>query len=199
MAFVASLFVFGFLSFLIFGFLTVIYESLPFCVVGLVIVLMISSTCAWLVFYDRNHEGRKEAFAITTLRVLHYYHSCWGWEQNIDDLYLEQVIDIDMSKSGYVTKKYNVGNIYFATRGGSRSSSGGATSVKFEFISDPKTKHEEFRDLIIEQLEGGELRYSIDKLERKVKVGAAPHTGGDEAREELREIKEILKRIEKKL
>jgi hypothetical protein len=165
----------------------------------LLISFGICTILVFLTFHSRNHKGRKEAYAITNLRVLHYFQSGWAWTQNIDDLYLEQIIDIDMTKSGYISKKYNVGNLFFATRAGSKPYSGGASSVKFTQISDPKKKLEEFRDLIIKQLGGGELAYNIDKRGMKSNIVADNSPDMAKTNKELKEIKEILKRIEKKI
>ena len=173
--------------------------GLHIIIIGEVIILLICGFFAYLVFYFRNHKNRKEANAITNQRILHYFHSAWCWTQNIDDIYHEQVIDVDMTKSGYIPKKFDVGDLHFRSRGGGTTSTSGTAAVSFVYVKNIKDRHEEFRDLIIKKLGGGALSVSDQKTDIKSKTTAETPSGTDETNQELKEIKEILKRIEKKL
>ncbi|UCH90118.1 MAG: hypothetical protein JSV49_05625 [Thermoplasmata archaeon] len=173
--------------------------NLQVCLIGQVIILGISVGLASLTFYFRNHENRKESNAITNQRVLHYYHSAWGWTQNIDDLYHEQVIDVDMKKDGYIAKTYDVGNLFFRSRGGVTTAAGNVSAVSFTLISNPKEKHEWFRNLIIKEMGGGALVKPTPTPDRRQPRGAPSLEDQSEMVKELKDIKQILTRIEKKL
>lgn len=165
---------------------------------------------AGIAVYLRKSKNRVEAYALTNQRVIHYYHSALGFKQNVDDLYLEQIVDVDMSKSGITAKLFDVGNILFSRRGSQSATSGGGagSAVAFKLVTDPKNTHQSLRRTIIKEVGGGALSMkdidsyrkgeSLEEAEKK----KGTSTGKGDLREmnaQLKEIKEVLKSIDSKL
>ena len=157
---------------------------------------------ALLVVFFRHSRKRNEAFAITDERIVRFFHSALGWVQNIDDLYLEQVIDVDMKKMGFIAKRYDVGNIYFRSRGGATTTmSPGA--VGFNLLHDPRKAHQFFRKLVMRDLGGGALGPRQEKKDAELVATTsstiAREYSLDDVNQNLMDIKGLLVRIEKKL
>lgn len=161
---------------------------------------------AGITVYLRIAKNRVEAYAMTNQRVIHYFNSAMGFKQNVDDLYLEQVVDVDMSKMGITAKIFDVGKVYFSRRGSQSGTSGGGygSSVAFTLVSDPKNTHQSLRRTIIKEVGGGALTMKdIDSYrEGRSLKEASDKQGKADVREvstQLEEIKDILKSIDRKL
>lgn len=172
------------------------------------ISIVISLAFTGLTVYLRISDNRKEAYALTNQRVIHYYHSALGYTQNVDDLYHEQVVDVDMSKSGVTAKLYDVGHVLFSRRGSQSATSGGGagSAVAFKNVNDPKNTHRSLRRTIIKEVGGGALKMKdVDSymegrsLSESKERGAASAPDMSQVNEQLEEIKDILKSIDRKL
>lgn len=161
---------------------------------------------AGITVYLRIAEKRVEAYALTNQRVIHYYHSALGFKQNVDDLYLEQIVDVDMSKTGITAKLFDIGKIFFSRRGSQSATSGGGagSSVAFSLVSQPKDTHQSLRRTIIKEVGGGALSMKdIDSYRKGKSLKESSEKKGEadlpEISAQLEEIKELLQSIDRKL
>jgi len=165
-------------------------------------VIIIHPAIILLVVFFRHSQNRREAFAITDERIVKFHHSALGWIQNIDDLYHEQVIDVDMRKMGFIAKRYDVGNIFFRSRGGATTTVG-LGAVGFNLVHNPRKAHQYFRKLVMRDLGGGALGPRQDRKDTvPVKVSPAKFSKEyslDDVNRNLMDIKQLLWKIEKKL
>ncbi len=175
------------------------------------IVLAVALVSTGITVYLRKSKNRKEAYALTNQRVIHYFQSALGFKQNVDDLYHEQIVDVDMTKTGVPAKMFDVGNVLFSRRGSQSATSGGGTgsAVAFKLISDPKNTHHSLRRTIIKEVGGGALTMkdidsyregrSLDEASAKKRSAGPGGKDIQEVNKQLSEIKEILKSIDRKL